>query len=295
MEKVMKHTQEDYKRIISETLSKARKDKNIKQQDAADKNGISRYALGRYEKGNADAPGSVLASLMYSYHDKMASFDRAILRDKTDKDLSDEDSDYIAKHSPSFFRSMTEELMEKRLETLRIDMKAGLCRPEYCELPENVLQQVEDMIREFDHDGDIRQDVKDMICETLAVNVVLFELNRDIISSPPESLEESARNRLQAYLELIGKIYRDSYDAMFDLIPPENERIHYPDARFPVVMDGFTFYVDKTEYERFRDTPRKFRRDADGLSVIETREGYLFVDAAQARAYYEELERRSQQ
>ena len=45
-------SKDEFKKIIGDTLRKARKKKNISQKDAAEKIGVSRSVLTRYEKWN---------------------------------------------------------------------------------------------------------------------------------------------------------------------------------------------------------------------------------------------------
>ena len=71
-------SKDEFKKIIGDTLRKARKKKNISQKDAAEKNGVSRSVLTRYENGTIDIPGSSIPELIYYYQSRMAAFDTAI-------------------------------------------------------------------------------------------------------------------------------------------------------------------------------------------------------------------------
>ena len=71
-------SKDKFKKIIGDTLKKARKKKNISQKDAAEKIGVSRSVLTRYENGTIDIPGSSIPELIYYYQSRMAAFDTAI-------------------------------------------------------------------------------------------------------------------------------------------------------------------------------------------------------------------------
>ena len=74
----MNISKDEFKKIIGDTLRKARKKKNISQKDAAEKIGVSRSVLTRYENGTIDIPGSSIPELIYYYQSRMAAFDIAI-------------------------------------------------------------------------------------------------------------------------------------------------------------------------------------------------------------------------
>ena len=71
-------SKDEFKKIIGDTLRKARKKKNISQKDAAEKIGVSRSVLTRYENGTIDIPGSSIPELIYYYQSRMTAFDTAI-------------------------------------------------------------------------------------------------------------------------------------------------------------------------------------------------------------------------
>ena len=71
-------SKDEFKKIIGDTLRKARKKKNISQKDAAEKIGVSRSVLTRYENGTIDIPGSSIPELIYYYQSRMAAFDTGI-------------------------------------------------------------------------------------------------------------------------------------------------------------------------------------------------------------------------
>lgn len=74
----MNISKDEFKKIIGDTLRKARKRKNISQEKAAEKIGVSRSVLARYENGSIDIPGSSIPELIYYYQSRMAAFDTAI-------------------------------------------------------------------------------------------------------------------------------------------------------------------------------------------------------------------------
>ena len=65
-------SKDEFKKIIGDTLRKARKKKNISQKDAAEKIGVSRSVLTRYENGTIDIPGSSIPELIYYYQSGIA-------------------------------------------------------------------------------------------------------------------------------------------------------------------------------------------------------------------------------
>lgn len=74
----MNISKDEFKKIIGDTLRKARKRKNISQEKAAEKIGVSRSVLARYENGTIDIPGSSIPELIYYYQSRMASLDIAV-------------------------------------------------------------------------------------------------------------------------------------------------------------------------------------------------------------------------
>ena len=63
----MNISKDEFKKIIGDTLRKARKRKNISQEKATEKIGVSRSVLARYENGSIDIPGSSIPELIYYY------------------------------------------------------------------------------------------------------------------------------------------------------------------------------------------------------------------------------------
>lgn len=70
----------DYKKIISGALKKARTKKNISQKSAGDKLGVDRTSISNYENGKDDIPGSSIPFLMEYYGAKMAAIDYEIIK-----------------------------------------------------------------------------------------------------------------------------------------------------------------------------------------------------------------------
>ena len=71
-------SKDELKKIIGNTLKKARKKKNISQKAAAEKWCQPFCIDTRYENGTIDIPGSSIPELIYYYQSQKATFDTAI-------------------------------------------------------------------------------------------------------------------------------------------------------------------------------------------------------------------------